>query len=526
MANITLNAKPRGSASTNDGLLYQEGVITAGIHKSINVQAGTSDNDAIPTVGHVNDRIPLSEIAVNSINDFPTPTDTGDGNGVAIHLETGKAYILGTYIETSDPIIAPDAYGQCAILSHASSVGIALIYTGTGIAFKDSNKKFGYFTLRGLSIGAASGTLFDFECDDPNVEAYFSIEDCWTWDIERLGYIRANVSADIFWSAIYYFNHGITVDSSPYFAFTLSWMSGYNAASSKYIRILGSNGDISLAQSYFYPDTNETAFDIDPASSVNAGIIANSTVEGAGTFFEPGGKDQTDPYWNSNGTRGIPNSRVFINQYVKIAEAAAPITSFTALNDPVLINNVFNYGEQERLSGTTDGRITYTGLERYSGLLHYSITLVKPTAGTNDKFQLTPGIEDAVRMLITSIADPGAGEIDIVTNNPHEILTGDRFTLFNMTVGGYDGTYTVNSVPNSTTLRVTATFTSTATGEWRKLLLVERKEIELDANEPSSVTMFASLENLQTGNVYVMVVEALTDATDQLKFYDVKSIIL
>jgi hypothetical protein len=48
----------------------------------------------------------------------------------------------------------------------------------------------------------------------------------------------------------------------------------------------------------------------------------------------------------------------------------------------------------------------------------------------------------------------------------------------------------------------------------------------LDANEPSSITIFAALKNMQEGDVYVMLVEALTDATDQLKFYDIKAIIL
>lgn len=468
---------------------------------------------------------PLDQISVNTIDDFPAPTDTGDGNGIAIHLETHTAYILGDHISTSYSIIAPADYGYAAILSQASELGIGLSYTGTGTAFTDSNKKLGYFTISGLSISSINGTLFDFECDDPNVECYFSCKDAWAYDMERIGYIRANVTAEMFWMSFFTFNYGLIIIDATYFSFTLSWIGGNDVTGCNFFEIQGNNGEFGFTQANFYPASNETIFKVNLSAIVNAAIIANSAVEGLGAIFDPSGINQTDPYWRASGNRGIPDSKIFINQYVKIAEASAPITTFTALNEPVLINNTFNYGTQERYSGATDGKITYTGLEVHNGFLNYSITLVC-LAGLNRKFQLLPSIENPITMLITSIADAGGGEIDIVTNNAHGLVIDNRFMLFNMTVGGYDEPYTVNSLPNSTTIRVTATFTSTATGEWRKILNVEGKGIELDANEPAPTTIFSSLENLQTGDVYVMLVESLTDSGAELKFFDIKAIIL
>ena len=105
---------------------------------------------------------PENEVVVNSLADFPTPIDTGDGNGVAIHLATNCTYTLGADITTSYTVVSPDNYGF-AILR---SLGVqTYTYTGSGVAFTDSNKKFGSFTLSYLFSTAPTGTWFDFESD-------------------------------------------------------------------------------------------------------------------------------------------------------------------------------------------------------------------------------------------------------------------------------------------------------------------------------------------------------------------------
>ena len=64
MANKTINSYALDTLTNLDHLIFQKGAVTSGLNKRV-----------------IGKQIlkPTNVIAVNSIDDFPTPTDTGDG---------------------------------------------------------------------------------------------------------------------------------------------------------------------------------------------------------------------------------------------------------------------------------------------------------------------------------------------------------------------------------------------------------------------------------------------------------------
>lgn len=69
----------------------------------------------------------------------------------------------------------------------------------------------------------------------------------------------------------------------------------------------------------------------------------------------------------------------------------------------------------------------------------------------------------AVTNAITAFADAGGGEVAATSAN-HNLVVGDPVTIADTT--NYDGTFTVNAVPDADTFEFTDTFVATETGTW------------------------------------------------------------
>ena len=79
---------------------------------------------------------------------------------------------------------------------------------------------------------------------------------------------------------------------------------------------------------------------------------------------------------------------------------------------------------------------------------------------------------------ITAVSDAGGGQIDL-DSTAHGFVAGNRITVSGTT--DYNATYTVDSVPDADTIRVTATWTSDQTGTWTGLQLSLETETAMNA---------------------------------------------
>jgi len=467
--------------------------------------------------------VPQNQIVINSVYDLPTPVDLGDGLGTAHRLGTGL-YLLGADLTLAYPLAPPATADQKIIIRGMSHTNIN--YTGTGayIRANATNKWLRIMHDDVRIIGDGSNTFVAMLGTGAET---FMLNLCRIDSFDSLGMIESQFVYTTYKGIFTDFGGRLTLKNN-----TINYLSVVSTQTSSpigdaHIRIEGTSLSTGLDSMQMIPLSGDSAFDIDAAylGSLNMAGCNIITAYG-GTAFKTGSLNQKTPLVIAHANRGIPNSRVLIDQHVRVSEGSAPTTSFTALNQPVPIVNTFTYGNTERFTGATDGRMTYTGFEEHHSIMHSAYTIVQSSAGVNQKYAIIPAIENPTNMLVTAISDPGGGNIDITTNNPHGLSVGDRLTLFDMTDAGYDATYTVGTVVSTTVVRVPGTFAATETGDWRCILENESKEIELDFNVPASVGMSSSIDNLQTGDIVLVVVEATTgDYDDTLKFFSLNNIL-
>ncbi len=143
-----------------------------------------------------------------------------------------------------------------------------------------------------------------------------------------------------------------------------------------------------------------------------------------------------------------------------------------------LDGNLFSVGEYYSTYGTTTNPfVKYTQIARTpttavfrNGLNSYSGTTdcyIYNINNATDNSATTSLVADTDRDTFSAIANAGGGNIDITTSstNVTNATVGKDIQIKNCTVPGYNGYYSLVSKPTSTTLRVAATFTSTATGD-------------------------------------------------------------
>ncbi len=255
---------------------------------------------------------------VNSQYDFPRPEDTGDGNGVTSHLQDGVRYVLNRDVTIPFTLVAPDNYGAGIIVSVAG-LRYSLTKTGSGPMITDSNKEFGFYEMEGIILSApdTGGMIIDVESDNPAIASYFSFSAVYMYDVDRIGYVRANCSLDVHFSGPVFASHGLTLQNTDsVFIGGSSWWTGWkNTVGSVKLTIEGACDNIIMAGFVFEYQSNECGFYIDPASTVSGGSVTAGTIYGAGDAFKAGSKDQTDPSWRFLGVSGIPDSTITAGFY-------------------------------------------------------------------------------------------------------------------------------------------------------------------------------------------------------------------
>ena len=331
-----------------------------------------------------------NQVYISTVADFPTPTDTSDGNGVAIHLANGVTYTLTQDVSSSYTIVAPANYGFGLLTSLGPQT---YTYTGSGIAFTASNKKLGSFGVQDVFVSAPSGTLFDFESDDPSVGSYFYMNIIYAFDINRIGYARANVSLDLFFTGFIDCGDGLTLDSTDsVYIGGASWWTGWkNQVGSVKITVIGACDNLVMDGWVFENQSNETAFDIQVGSTMGGANVSSGVVKGAGTVFKAGSKTQTDPSWSFSGVSGTPDSQTVGSLYMERNSTVTTITA-TGTNAVITAFEDATGGKTRVLTGTTptDGTIVWIINDSYSGkyttsntVLNTSFEIVKAFSGTD-----------------------------------------------------------------------------------------------------------------------------------------------
>ena len=143
-------------------------------------------------------------------------------------------------------------------------------------------------------------------------------------------------------------------------------------------------------------------------------------------------------------------------------------------------NTYFNLGTMNRmmtLGALNNGSSAFYGLQRnltIKGSFHrdaswassnFSSTTVIPwdSESYNNQSELLH-YQEADTGSISSVADAGGGDITVTTSADHGLSVGDHVTISGTT--DYNGDYTINTVPSTTTFTVTKTYTSSQTGTW------------------------------------------------------------
>jgi|7_EtaG_2_1085326.scaffolds.fasta_scaffold00601_5 hypothetical protein len=101
------------------------------------------------------------------------------------------------------------------------------------------------------------------------------------------------------------------------------------------------------------------------------------------------------------------------------------------------------------------------------------IVITNPGIGFNStsaaSLVITVEASNGSSVVVNALSSGGTGYTSVETNTDHGLEEGQAVELFNMTVGTYDGEYTVESVTDATNFIIEKAFTVTATGDCRAL---------------------------------------------------------
>lgn len=250
-----------------------------------------------------------NEIIVNTVNDLPTPTDTGDGLGLAHRLESNKKYKIGNTIVLLYPIVPNNN-------TIYSDLGIALVYAGSGAFIRgNGTTQIGITQFDRVIITSATGT-----------NSAFSITDSGTLSIDYL--IVKDINPGIVDNAdrVYIRN---SIFENPKSTFTLAdldvvyWQGVFLAENAPigdaFVTLTDNIGVASFQNVEAQPILGDSFINIDSATftgKVQLSYVETRLVYG-GIFFKAGSLDQTDPKVEARDCVPISDSQTIGSLYME-----------------------------------------------------------------------------------------------------------------------------------------------------------------------------------------------------------------
>lgn len=354
--------EPKGVADASSGQVYVANGAGSGNWTTINA--------------------PSSRVVVNAITDFPTAV-----SGV-ITLAADTEYLVATNLSTSNRLILSDGTFLHGIDSSISGI----TYTGSGIMITstDSSNK-----VSGLSVGCASGTLFNISATGPG--AVFQFVDCTVTSCNSIGTIdtiTATQFTDVAFNSIT--TSGISfVGSLALFVttrclFTIQAGTLFGLGSATF-----SEG---FVQTTSFVTLNGSSIMLSGlASSGNIGSdglgsVSNTRISGTGTTLSTISVD--DARWQFYLNDNIQDSRV--DGLLSLPNSGGTYTTtISAANTPVVVNGTHIIEETSQMTGTAAGRLTYDGVKDVKLPITASFSL-EPAAGTNKNLGLYIGKNGSV----------------------------------------------------------------------------------------------------------------------------------
>lgn len=412
-----------------------------------------------------NDRMPVTDVSAANVDKYTTPRDIYEAAvsdtvvveamsdfpaavaGV-ITLES-KLYIINSALSTSDRFEIPTGistrlFGNIFFIHGITYTGAGSMFTGTDFASID---------LSNMFLSCPSGTLFDIQPGTPQAGGLFVI-DCTLIDCSSLGTVKNINTFGTTFTAILDIGTGLVFDSVDLIAIFDTQSNSWKNQSTSMFTIQGTNKEVTVSGFSSRPKSNESVFDIKAGSTIEVGSVTGSptNLTDGGSVFASGSKNQEDINWKFIGNTNIPDSDT---KGEAIIIGSALTTDIPAQNALVFANVTgFATDESERVTFSSDGFATYTGLEDASIILDGSVGF-EPATATKTLSSRFIRIDDADRTVtftngtnvINEVATPRVnGELITFKNTagtlPAELRDDIVYYVVNKATDSFQVSYT------------------------------------------------------------------------------------
>lgn len=332
-------------------------------------------------------RRPRNEIIINSTSELPTPTDTGDGLGLAHRLVSGNRYKIGVAnIYFTYPIVPPSD-GSVTI---ESSEDYNIYWLGTGAFIRNNSNT----PLNALQL-IATRIIGD------GTNTAFSITDGGEISVDFVRILN-NYPGTISGIERAYFRNVAVGNQFGKFSFAdiavvLYWqgvvmITGNSLSGDSMLDLSGNIGVVSLQNIEAQPLTFDSFINIDSGFT---GRIQMSYVESrdiyGGYFFKPGSLDQTDPKVESRDCVPIADSQTIGSFFM---ERNTTVTDITAVGTDGIITAFADAG---------GGQVTVTSAGH--GLSNGNIVWIANSTNYASKYTISNVATDTFEITETYTAE-------------------------------------------------------------------------------------------------------------------------
>lgn len=205
---------------------------------------------------------------------------------------------------------------------------------------------------------------------------------------------------------------------------------------------------------------------------------------------------------------GIIGDKAYIESSAGIF--GVPIVTSLPSGQILRINSVYSVKKSNDFSGSTNGNLQYTGTPDINGIIHFDVFIARSGGAGLAVFYPASG---DVANIITGVVYVSPGVVDVVTSQDHGYTALDIVIIEGTT--DYNGSYSVISIPSSTSFRISAVFTSSQTGQHAKALVESPFLTRLQTDE-GLVSFARVVSGIQTGDILFLAGEAVGGGNLQL----------
>lgn len=454
-------------------------------------------------------------VVINSEADLPTPQDKGDGLGTCHHLLDGKIYQfrpISTMILTTPLALPSSTHGDSNGVQIGGNI-VPVVYVGSGAMIRsDSGGQLFAMNECYFVSGTGTNTLFDrngssMTCLNSTFALFAS-----AGQITSTSYINFDAVAMAFMGG------GLTITGNSAIGCNVNFgvfVFPYDTPISG--TILTFNGALSAIRLHdcsFQALTGDSSLYLDPALTYSDITISHTNIRESygGSSLQSGSLDYTDIGVNFVDVLDVANSTVqgHITSHGNVTATAIP-----AANTPTKLAATFILDDEQRVSTTTSGRMTYTGIADVNLNAQATMSFVTIASGTKIPCAFYFNHGNDTNNTISLFTDAGGGQVTVTHAawDKHTIINGDVIVITNTT--NYNGTYTVSNVVTDVSFEITATFTPEATGNWSVIDAKSRQRIGITSGSGNEVQVVINHEETYSTNDYLEIfVENRSTAAD------------